>query len=275
MDDLWSYTQSLDGIDFFVIVWIIIFLMTTLGFIATILLSRFKENRRNRFKKMNTEHIHKTLFAVGFDGSKLEIFRNDPEFNKNWKEDFYKQQFLTELIKLHRLYGGEIALNLRKCYVEFRLIQLSYAKIRSRKWDIKCAGIQELSEMEIKKAVPIILEHTKSQNETLKMVALTEVIHLKGLEGLTLLKDYHEPLNDWIQLNLLESIKEENISSVPDFGYLLISKNESIVVFGLRLIQLFHQKQNITGVKDLRNFSSRKVQMEAEKTYNQLVSFSG
>lgn len=267
--------RDLNLIDLFIIVCIILFLLTTIGFIIVILVSRFKKNRGIGFKNVNTEHINKTLFAICFDGSTLEIFRKDPEFNKHWKEDFYKQQFLTELMKLHRLYGGEIALNLRRCYVEFRLIQLSYAKMRSRRWEIKCAGIQELSEMEIKKAVPIILEHTKSKNGTLKMVALIEVTHLKGLEGLTLLNDYQEPLNDWIQLNLLESIKEENISSVPDFGYLLNNKNESIVVFGLRLIQLFHQNQNRTAVKDLRNFSTRKVQIEAEKTYNQLVTYSG
>lgn len=275
MESLWSYIQGLDEIDLFLIVCILLFLLTIIIFIAVILLSRLKKNRIEIFRNRNTEHISKTLFAIGFDGEKFENFIKDPEFNKNWKRKFYRQQFLSELINLHRLYGGEIALNLRKCYIEFRLIQLSYAKIRSRRWEIKCAGIQELSEMEIKKAVPVILEHTKSKNETLKMVALTEVLHLKGLEGLSLLEDYQEPLNDWIQLNLLESIKEANWNNVPDFGYLLKSTNESIVVFGLRLINLFHQNQNLIEVKNLQNTPSRKIQLEAEKTYNQLTTTSG
>ena len=149
-------------------------------------------------------------------------------------------------------------------------MHLSYEKIRNRNWYLKCEGIQELSEMEIQKAASIIFKLTLSENETLKMVALTEFLHLKGLEGLYLLKNYDQPLNDWIQLNLLESIKEKQINEVPDFGYLLQSKNSSLVVFGLRLISLFQQNQHLETISALKESSLRKVRLEAQRTFKDL-----
>ncbi|HSI69398.1 MAG TPA: hypothetical protein VK941_04135 [Gillisia sp.] len=274
MNGLWKFKTNLEGIEIFLIVLILLFTLSIILFIALVLTSRLKKLRKEIYKRKNTAHINKTLFAIAFDGATLKTFEDDPLFKRNWRRKLYKEQFLTELIKLHRLYDGEIALNLRKCYIDFRLIQLSYAKIRSRKWEIKCAGIQELSEMEIKKAVPVILEHTRSSNNTLKMVALIEVLHLTGLKGLSLLEDYKEPLNDWIQLNLLESIKESNINEVPDFGYLLESSNDTIVVFGLRLIALFHQSQHLLTVQSLQNTSSRKINLEAGITYHKLSATS-
>ncbi len=270
MNSLWKYFSNLQEIEIFLISCILLFTLTIILFVSLVITSRLKKIRKEIYHRKNTAHINKTLFAVAFDGATLKDFKDDLLFKRNWRRTLYQKQFLTELIKLHRLYGGEIAVNLRKCYIDFRLIQLSYSKIRSRKWEVKCAGIQELGEMGIKKAVPIILEYTRSSNNTLKMVALIEVIHLSGLKGLSLLEDYTEPLNDWIQLNLLESIKKANISEVPDFGYLLESANDTIVVFGLRLITLFHQSHHLPAVQSLQKTSSRKINMQAGIAYHKL-----
>lgn len=275
MDSLWSYMRKLDAMQMLLIALIVVFFLSILLFVFLTLTSRVKKLKREVWRKKNTPHINKILFSIAFDGATIEDVKKDREFTRNWKRRFYRQQFLDELIKLHQLYEGKIARNLRRCYTDSRLIQLSYEKIRRRKWEVKCMGIQELSEMEIKKAVPVILEHTKSRNETLKMVALIEVIHLSGLEGISLLKNYEEPLNDWIQLNVLESIKETHSADVPDFGYLLQSENESIVVFGLRLLKMFHQNQHLSTVKKLQNSPSRRINQQAITTYDQLVKTAG
>ena len=225
--------------------------------------------------KKNIPHINEILFSVAFDGKTYKDVQKDRKFIRNWKRKFYRQQFLSELIKLHRLYGGEIGRNLRRCYTDFELTQLSYDKVRSRKWDTKCAGIKELGEMKIKKAVPTILKYTTSKHQTLKMVAIIEVIHLRGLEGISLLEDYQEHINDWIQLNLLEFIKETTSNHVPDFAYLLESKNASLVVFGLRLLKMFHQDQHLLVVKNLRNSPIKQINLQAEITYRQLKKTAG
>ena len=226
-------------------------------------------------RRKNISHINEVLFSVAFDGQTFKDVQRDRQFVRNWKRKFYRQQFLSELIKLHRLYGGEIGWNLRRCYTDFRLIQLSYDKIRSRKWEIKCAGIKELGEMKINKAIPTILEFTRSKNQTLKMVALIEVVHLRGLEGISFMEDYQEHINDWIQLNLLEFIKETPSNNVPDFGYLLESKNASIVVFGLRLLKMFHQNQHLLTVKELQTSPSKEISTQAQTTYGQLKKTAG
>lgn len=266
------YTEQISTTEWLLIICIALFLLAILSFLTATIYIRLKKKRRNKLSLRYAEHIEKMLFSVAFDQATMTILREDKAFNQRWKKKAYRDQFLAELIKLHRLYGGDIALKLQEFYRSSGLMKLSYNKIRSGKWYLKCEGIQELSEMEIKKAVPIILDHTTAQNETLKMVALIEVLHLQGLKGgLSLLKDYQEPINDWIQLNLLESVKEAQTSEVPDFKFLLESSNQSLVIFGLRLVSLFQQNQYMEQVQDLQNAASRQVRLQAEKTMIKLL----
>lgn len=270
MKDFWDEILEFQVTEMFLISFILLLIFSTTLFIVLTFASRIINLKKEIYRKRKNAHIDKILFAVAFNGAGFGDFKNDQIFKRNWRKQLYREQFLFELIKLHRLYDGEAARNLRQCYLEFKLVQLSYSKLKSRKWEIKCAGIKELGEMKVKEAVPALLEHTEAKNNTLKMVALIEVIHLSGLEGLWLLESYKEPLNDWIQLNLLEFIKEAVITEVPDFGYLLKSPNETTVVFGLRLITLFNQSHHLPAVQELRRSSSRKTAVQAKTAYHQL-----
>lgn len=265
-DQLQDIFNNLSKIELLLLTLILLFLFGIVLFVMLIGFSRFQKNRKNEIERRNAKHIEDTLFAIAFDNQTLEELKQKKDFKKKWRKKLYRQQFLAELIKLHRLYGGEIALKLQQFYRFSGLLHLSYEKIRSQKWYLKCDGIQELSEMEIKRAAPIIRKYTTSENDTLKMVAIIEFLHLFGLEGITLLKDYDQPLNDWIQLNLLESIKEKQIEHVPDFGYLLESQNPSVIVFGLRLITLFQQHKYLKQVQDLEAHSSRKIRLQAQRS---------
>lgn len=259
------------GIELIIMACILLFIFSIFIFLSLTILSRRRKKRRARIAKLFIKHIEKTLFLVAFDGLSFDDLKQRQVFNKKWKKKRYRGQFLKELIKLRRVYDGEIGKNLQEFYRASGLLKLSYEKIRSSKWYMKCEGIQELSEMGIKKAAPIIQEHTKSGNDTLKMVALIEVIHLKGIKGLELLKEYDEPLNDWIQLNLLDSIREsEDKGEIPDFGYLLEAKNESLIVFGMRLISIFNQSQHYEAIQNFLDSPSRKIKMQAELTLKQI-----
>lgn len=261
--NIWT---DLGTMELLLVILIGLFLLSIVLFVVLIAISRIQKNRKSKLKKKYAKPIEEALFAIAFDNRSLEDLKQDREFKRRWRKKRFKQQFLAELIKLHRLYDGDIALRLQDFYRFSGLMRLSYEKIRSRKWYLKCDGIQELSEMEVKRAAPIIRKYTTSENDTLKMVAIIEFLHLYGLEGIALLKDYDQPLNDWIQLNLLESIKEKQIEQVPDFGYLLESKNSSVIVFGLRLISVFQQNQHLEALASLENHSSRAVRLQANRS---------
>lgn len=274
MERVKEIISQFPGMELIILTCILLFLSAIIIFLALTILSRSRKKRRARIAKTFIKHIEKTLFLVAFDGLSFKELTQRNDFNKRWRKKLYRDQFLKELIKLTRVYDGEIGKKLQEFYRASGLLKLSYGKIRSAKWYLKCEGIQELSEMGIKKAAPIIQEHTKSSNDTLKMVALMEVIHLKGIKGLNLLKSYDEPLNDWIQLNLLDSIKEsEDRREIPDFGYLLEANNDSLIVFGMRLISFFNQTQHLEAVQNLRDSPSGKIKREAEHTFLKLSPY--
>ncbi|HET8752726.1 MAG TPA: hypothetical protein VFM59_00055 [Salinimicrobium sp.] len=274
MEDFWVNFLEKPGIEIFLLTNILLFALATTVFIFLIMSSRRKKIRIEIYNRKNTKYIEKCLFSVAFDGKNFEDIRQQPEFEKNWQRKHFKNRFLEELIKLHRLFEGENEKNLKKFYVSSGLMQLSFKKIRSNNWAEKCAGIHELSEMGIKKAIPVIQEHTTSKNETLRMVSLTEFLNLKGFQGLHIFENYEEYLNDWMQLNLLETIRKNKISEAPDFGHLLESRNESIVIFGLRLITTFHQDDHFSDIKQLQQSASAKIRKQATITLAELSETS-
>lgn len=263
--------RNLEQIELFLVVLILGFLTSSIFFLLLIILNRIKKNRRNHLKEKYADSIENMLMAIAFDDKNLLELKRDKYLKRCWRRNNYKEQFLAELIKLHRLYEGETALRLRQFYRSSGLMLLSYKKLKSRRWYVQCAGIKELSEMECNKSAPIIRKFTTSKHDTLKMVAIIEFLHLFGMEGIALLKDYDQPINDWIQLNLLESIREKKIEEVPDFGYLLNSQNHNVVVLGLRLISLFQQHQHIQEVCDLQDHSVNEISFQAKNSLQHLL----
>ena len=152
-------------------------------------------------------------------------------------------------------------------------MRLSYDKLKSNALNIQCEGIRELSEMNIKEAYSHILQFVWHKNTTLKLEALIGMIRLKGLNGLIAITDYPEPIHDWMQLNLLYEINNFYKTSNSDFTYFLTSANESLVVFGLRLIEVFNQSRDMDTIKKIYDsVNSNKIRNQAKRTLAKLAA---
>jgi len=164
-----------------------------------------------------------------------------------------RQVAIDELIKCKKNFSGAVADNIVALYNNLGLREDSLLKMKNkRKWYLQARGIQELYLMDQKDLLTKIYRETNSKHEFVRSEAQIAVIHLTGFNGLRFLDVITYPLTLWQQIKLLEQLKlfgkKEDLSDrIPKW---LLSKNETVIVFALRLAaeyQQFAVKDKIVG----------------------------
>jgi hypothetical protein len=250
---------------------ILIFSGLSVLFLILLLISRLKNIYKEKVTARYTPVIENMLFPLIFENLPVDSIIHSNEYKEYITRYYFKKLLLQNIINLHESYTGIYNLKLEEFYRSSGLIQTSLSKLNSGRWHIKCRGIRELSEMKVHEAYEKIRASVRHKNSTLKLEALSGVIRLKGLEGLNILNDYKEPVNDWVQANILYEIENANLTGVKDFSYLLTSENETVVILGLRLIAKFNQIENIDKVREIQNANaSYRISNQALKTLAKL-----
>ncbi len=155
-----------------------------------------------------------------------------------------RQVAIDELVNCKKNFSGLVADNIVSLYNKLGLREDSLSKMQNkRKWYIKAKGIQELYLMDQKKLLTKIYRETNSTNEFVRSEAQIAIIYLTGFKGLRFLDVISYPITLWQQIKLLEQLrlfgKKEDLSDrIPRW---LLSKNDTVVVFALRLAGEYQQ----------------------------------
>ena len=180
-----------------------------------------------------------------------------------------RQVAIDELIKCKKNFSGAVADNIIALYNKLGLREDSLLKMKNkRKWYLQARGIQELYLMDQKDLLTKIYRETNSKHEFVRSEAQIAVIHLTGFNGLRFLDVITYPLTLWQQIKLLEQLKlfgkKEDLSDrIPKW---LLSKNETVVVFALRLAAEYQQFAVKDKIVDCLVHPSKIVRTQAIKT---------
>lgn len=208
--------------------------------------------------------ISHIILEESIDGIEIpkKFFRilNDPKA---------RQVAIDELIKCKKNFSGAVADNIVSLYNKLGLREDSLLKMRNkRKWYLQARGIQELYLMNQKDLLTKIYRETNSANEFVRSEAQIAVINLTGFNGLRFLDVITYPLTLWQQIKLLEQLKlfgkKEDLSDrIPKW---LDSKNETVVVFALRLAAEYQQFAVRDNVVECLVHPAKLVRTQAIKT---------
>lgn len=240
-----------------------ILLVVALIYIQTIAKKRlfFHTERIKNNIEVWISHIILEETIEGIDIPK-KFFRmlNDPKA---------RQVAIDELIKCKKNFSGAVADNIVALYNKLGLREDSLLKMKNkRKWYIQARGIQELYLMDQKNLLTKIYRETNSKHEFVRSEAQIAVIHLTGFNGLRFLDVITYPLTLWQQIKLLEQLKlfgkKEDLSDrIPKW---LSSKNDTVVVFALRLAAEYQQYAIKNNVIDCLVHPAKIVRTQAIKT---------
>jgi len=204
-----------------------------------------QEKQRIANAKKHLRHIYSNLI------SEVSLCETDEEreevlaqpyvqsiITKELSKNLGKKVLIKELVKSKDSLTGDAAQNLRWLYEKLSLDKESFKRFSSKKWHVKASGIQQLAEMGQAKYLVKIYRDTNSKNAFVRTEAQIAVVKLTGFKGLRFLNIVTHPITQWQQLCLIDQLKETDIDS-EKIKIWLLSTNETVVQFALRLIEVY------------------------------------
>lgn len=181
------------------------------------------------------------------------------------KTKLHKQVLIDLIIDLKKNFLGDAEKQFVRLYQDLHLFQYSFEKLKSSRWDVQAKGIRELTEMnpEDFDTQLAITKMRDARNHSVAEEAQIASIRLEK-HPLSFLHDLEKPLTEWQQINLHHLLLK--INKKPDFTQWLSSSNESVVLFALKMIADFEQKQSEFKVSQCLSHQSIRIREEALRT---------
>lgn len=155
-------------------------------------------------------------------------------------DDAYSRKVLVaELLRTAKNMSGTAVQNICWFYEQVGLDKDSLFRLQHGAWHVKAKAIQELSGLRQQKYITRIYRLTNHPDELVRNEARTAVVKLTGFEGLRFLDVISYPLTEWQQLCLLYELSLHSNNSFAQAHRWLQSKNNSVVEFALRLVEVY------------------------------------
>jgi hypothetical protein len=171
---------------------------------------------------------------------------------------FRRQVLIDQMIDLAANLKGNDEKKLRDLYKKLGLDKDSIGRAYDYRWHKKIKGFRELSFMNIKDANDAIYSALNSPNEILRMEAQIALVSLSEDNPLEFLSHLTRPFSLWEQITLYELLLQHELK-VPAFKKWLTSPNPTVVMFALRMIREYKQKDAEDDLREMLNHHSADV----------------
>lgn len=246
--------------------------VTLILFLAIMIARSIKIKRNNR-----TERLRNLFYTLFTEASFAEtesigsVILKAKELNKKFlSKKKYARIITKDLLSLYNSLSGSSKSNLKFLYIEAGFVKHSEDKMHSPSWQIKAQGIRELAQMKHGPVLSKLKEIAKDKHDIVKENAQISLVKMEGFNGLYFLNDKPTPISDWQQLNLIEALKEYRNSELPDFTVWLSSSEDTVILFGIRLMRYFKQIKGSEKLIPLINHSNKKIKIETIQTISAL-----
>ncbi|MDT0645120.1 hypothetical protein RM545_00320 [Zunongwangia sp. F260] len=228
-----------------VIYWAIIVIFgIALFFLGLTLSKKLRRIKELKCRQALQKRIDSLLFEMLFTDIPVEEVVNSPEFQKNLQSVLFQRVTIKAIIGLHHNYSGNYSKKLEQFYAESGLASYSLKKLNSSQWPHVVEGIRDLSSLNYQKAYPRIVSLQNHKSTFVQTEVLLGMIKLKGIAEILKFRNKSLYLNDWVQSNILFSVKKHRISAPDDLSDLLESKNNSIVLLAIRLMNYYKKAEH-------------------------------
>ncbi len=226
------------------IITIIVSIASMLMLLVFILMNRRRMEREARLHQYLLEKYQGLIVDYLFGTVSADDFR--PIASDNYR----RQVLIDEMIDVSINLKGEEAKKLLSLYKHLGLDRDSLARANSLRWHKKIKGFRELAFMNIREGNDAIYKALNSSNEILRMEAQIALVRLSDKDPFEFLSHLERPFSLWEQITLHELLIQHNIV-VPSFSKWLTSPNSTVVMFALRMIREFKQKDAEEGVNEV------------------------
>ncbi|MGB8357828.1 MAG: SPOR domain-containing protein [Bacteroidales bacterium] len=216
--------------------------VTMIILLVVILLNRRRMEKEAALHQYLLEQYQALIIDYLFGNAGSAAFR--PIASNNYR----RQVLIDQMIDVSVNLKGDSEEKLRRLYKELDLDNDSIQRAYSHKWHKKIKGFRELAFMGIKDANDEMYKSLNSRNEILRMEAQIALVNLSDKNHFDFLSHLERPFSLWEQMTLHDLIIQHEIP-VPEFKRWLTSANPTVVMFALRMIREFKQRDAESEVK--------------------------
>ena len=228
-----------------------------------ILINRNKMQARQAETSRLLEQFESLLFDyLTSDGNEV-IFK---QISRSALSNFNREVLISQMRELSKSMNMTMSvgvnegakLQLRELYYRMHLDKDSIRKIYSSKWHIQVKGFRELAFMDVTESNDKLFHALKSKNNIVRMEAQLALIRLNRDDPFGFLDHLTHPFTLWEQLTVYELIVVHNLP-IPEFSRWTDSPNKSVVLFSLRMINVFKQQHAAPYVINCLKHSDRDI----------------
>jgi hypothetical protein len=238
------------------IITIVISITTMIILLFVILLNRTRMEKQEDLKQYLAETYQGMIIDYLFTGSSPDRFRNIAS------DTYRRQALIDQMIDVSVNLKGDAEEKLGGLYLYLGLDRDSIKRANNLRWHKKIKGFRELAFMNIKDANNVIYKALNSKNEILRMEAQIALVRLTDEDPFSFLFQLKRPFSLWEQITLHELIIQHDIP-VPEFKKFLRATNPTVVMFALRMIREFRQKDSEDDVREILENPSPEVRQLA------------
>jgi hypothetical protein len=234
------------------IITIVISVATMIILLIVILLNRTRMEKVEDLKQYLAETYQGMIIDYLFTGSSPDRFRPIAS------DTYRRQALIDQMIDVSVNLKGDAEEKLSGLYLYLGLDRDSIKRANDFRWHKKIKGFRELAFMNIKDANQVIYKALNSKNEILRMEAQIALVRLTDEDPFSFLFQLKRPFSLWEQITLHELIIQHDLP-VPDFKKWLKASNPTVVMFALRMIREFKQKEAEDDVRETLEHPSPEV----------------
>jgi hypothetical protein len=180
---------------------------------------------------------------------------NTDKFFEIASTGYRRQVLIDQMIDVSINLKGDAEKKLQNLYLSLGLDKDSIKRAYDFRWHKKIKGFRELAFMNIKDANPAINKALDSRNEILRMEAQIALVRLNDHDPFGFLYDLKRPFSLWEQITLHDLIIQHELP-LPSFKKYLKVSNPTVVMFALRMIREFKQRDAEDDVREIMEHRS-------------------
>jgi HEAT repeat protein len=231
---------------------IVISVVTMIILLFVILLNRTRMEKEEDLKQYLAETYQGMIIDYLFTGSSPDRFRQIAS------DTYRRQALIDQMIDVSVNLKGDAEEKLCGLYLYLGLDKDSIDRANNFRWHKKIKGFRELAFMNIKEANQVIYKALNSKNEILRMEAQIALVRLTDEDPFSFLFQLRRPFSLWEQITLHELIIQHDLP-VPEFKKWLKASNPTVVMFALRMIREFKQKDAEEDIRETLEHPSPEV----------------
>jgi len=215
---------------------------------------------KNEYEGLLIEYLYSEEEAVEISEPQQVILE---KLKKHVPIKAKRKVIISVLYKLMNQVSGEVTDALKVVYQNTGLIHYALLRLKSKKWYVIAKGIGELTRFKIDSAEDEIKPYLTHPVREVRKEAHFYFVTLFQFEGLSFLDKLTTPLSEWDQIQMLEILQKFSDQEICDIKPWLQSKNDTVVLFALKLANLYNQYEVKDLLMDLLSHENKTIRIQA------------